>query len=69
MFNGEKNNIKMKNKIAILGCGWLGFPLAQKLVKEGYHVKGTTTTSGKLEKLEEAGIQSFLISLTEEKVT
>ncbi|MDQ7916175.1 NAD(P)-binding domain-containing protein [Mesonia sp. MT50] len=59
----------MKNKIAILGCGWLGFPLAQKLVKEGYDVKGTTTTSGKLEKLEEAGIQSFLISLTEEKVT
>lgn len=59
----------MKNKIAILGCGWLGFPLAQQLIEEGCHVKGTTTTSGKLEKLEEAGIQPFLISLTEEKVT
>lgn len=59
----------MKNKIAILGCGWLGFPLAQKLIEEGYEVKGTTTTSGKLEKLEQAGIQPFLISLTEEKVT
>jgi len=58
----------MKNKIAILGCGWLGFPLAQKLKEEGYDVKGTTTSSGKLEKLEEAGIQAFLISLTEEEV-
>jgi 3-hydroxyisobutyrate dehydrogenase-like beta-hydroxyacid dehydrogenase len=26
-------------KISILGCGWLGFPLAKALLKEGFAVK------------------------------
>ena len=40
-----------KETITILGCGWLGLPLAQTLVKEGYSVKGSTTTEDKLEVL------------------
>jgi 3-hydroxyisobutyrate dehydrogenase-like beta-hydroxyacid dehydrogenase len=33
----------MKNEsISILGCGWLGLPLAGELVREGYAVKGST---------------------------
>jgi 3-hydroxyisobutyrate dehydrogenase-like beta-hydroxyacid dehydrogenase len=30
-------------KISILGCGWLGFPLAKALLKDGFTVKGSTT--------------------------
>ena len=50
-------------QISILGCGWLGFPLAKSLLKKGHKVKGSTTTPSKIEFLEKAGIQSFLISL------
>lgn len=50
-------------QISILGCGWLGFPLAKQLVKKGYSVKGSTTTGSKLELLEKEGISPFLISL------
>jgi len=52
-------------QISILGCGWLGLPLAQYLLKKGYTVKGSTTTSSKIEILEEAGINPFLIALGE----
>jgi nucleoside-diphosphate-sugar epimerase len=55
----------LNNKIGILGCGWLGFPLAKALIKERYIVRGSTTTPLKLEVLSEAGIDPFLISLAE----
>lgn len=58
----------MKN-VSILGCGWLGFPLAQKCRENGFLVKGSTTSVGKLAVLEDAKIQPFLIDLKEEKVT
>jgi len=50
-------------QISIIGCGWLGFPLAKFLLKKGYVVKGSTTTSSKIEVLEKKGIQPFLIYL------
>ncbi|MEX1383524.1 NAD(P)H-binding protein [Lutibacter sp.] len=53
----------MNKNISILGCGWLGKPLAIKLIKEGFTVKGSTTTPGKFEELKNVGIQPFLISL------
>ncbi|MGK4566376.1 SDR family oxidoreductase [Flavobacterium sp. 3HN19-14] len=52
----------MKN-ISILGCGWLGFPLAQKLLQSGFGVKGSTTSPEKIKLLEGIGILPFLISL------
>ena len=55
----------MNKKIAIIGCGWLGFPLAEVLIKEGYQVNGSTTSREKLVKLKSAGIDPFLISLSE----
>ena len=51
-----------------MGCGWLGFPLAQSLIKEGYTVYGTTTSQDKLAFLEKAGIVSFLIAVSEEGI-
>lgn len=56
------------NKIAILGCGWLGFPLAKQLIRSGFLVNGSTTSENKLIGLKEAGIVPFLISVNGEGV-
>lgn len=50
-------------QISILGCGWLGFPLAKSLIEKGFIIKGSTTTPSKIEILRKAEIQPFLISL------
>lgn len=49
-------------KISVLGCGWLGFPLAQHLLKKGYTVLGSTTSESKLPQLKKAGIIPFQVS-------
>ena len=49
--------------LSILGCGWLGLPLAERLVQRGYQVKGTTTSPEKLPRLAEAGIMPYLLKL------
>lgn len=50
-------------QISILGCGWLGMPLAKHLLQNGYSIKGSTTSETKLEILKSEGISPFLISL------
>ncbi len=54
--------------MGILGCGWLGLPLAKHLKANGYSVKGTTTSQEKVEKLNRSGIDSFLVMLREDGV-
>ncbi|WP_299522784.1 NAD(P)H-binding protein [uncultured Lutibacter sp.] len=54
----------MKPKISILGCGWLGLPLASKLASEGYVVYGSTTSISKLDKLKSEGITPYLIDIS-----
>lgn len=51
--------------ISVLGCGWLGLPLAEELVKAGYKVKGSTTTPDKVSTLSAKGIKPFLLSFPE----
>lgn len=59
----------MENKkISILGCGWYGLPMAKKLVENGYSVKGSTTSEGKLATLASAGIEPFLIDAMNEQL-
>lgn len=53
----------MKQRISILGCGWLGLPLAKVLVAKGCLVLGSTTKADKIALLEANGIQPFLIEL------
>ena len=55
-------------KISILGCGWLGLPLAKSLLSKGYEVKGSTTSESKLEVLKNAGISPFQIQLEEHQI-
>jgi len=49
--------------VSILGCGWLGQPLARHLVARDVHVRGTTTTPAKIDALRADGIEPFLLSL------
>lgn len=58
----------MNEKIGIIGCGWLGFPLAKQLIKNQYEIHGSTTSKDKLKRLEEASITPFLIQLTSEGI-
>ena len=55
-------------KISILGCGWLGLPLAQSLLEKGISVKGSTTSIEKISILKEKGILPFQISLLEDNI-
>jgi nucleoside-diphosphate-sugar epimerase len=51
-------------QISILGCGWLGLPLAKALLENGFSVKGSTTSVEKLSTLKNLGIQPYLINLS-----
>jgi len=50
--------------VSILGCGWLGKPLAVSLVKKGFYVKGSTTSTEKLNELNQLNISPFLIDIS-----
>jgi nucleoside-diphosphate-sugar epimerase len=52
------------SRISVLGCGWLGLPLAEALIEKGYKVKGSTTTESKLKLFLEKGINPYFINLT-----
>lgn len=58
----------MNKQISILGCGWLGLPLAKALIENDFSIKGSTTSEDKLALLEENKIQPFIISLFEDKI-
>ncbi len=53
----------MDKNISILGCGWLGLPLAIRLIAQGWKVKGSTTTEAKLPILGANDIDPYLVQL------
>lgn len=56
-------------KISILGCGWLGLPLAKELLAKSHCVKGSTTSPEKLQFLSSEGIIPFLLSVSSEGIS
>lgn len=57
----------MKQKsFSVLGCGWLGLPLATAFLEKGFIVKGSTTSVSKCETLLEKGIQPYVLSIDDE---
>lgn len=52
-----------KRTVSILGCGWLGLPLAKFLINKNYQVKGSTPTQDKLNLLKESGIEAYKVFL------
>ncbi|WP_372768797.1 NAD-dependent epimerase/dehydratase family protein [Lutibacter sp.] len=57
----------MKQQISILGCGWLGKPLAINLIQQGHKIKGSTTSEFKLSGFREIGVVPFIINLDDLK--
>jgi len=55
-------------QISILGCGWLGLPLAKVLLENEFSIKGSTTSNDKLSMLKNSGIQPYLISVSEDEI-
>lgn len=55
-----------RKKIAILGCGWLGLPIAASLAADGHSVKGSTRTTDKAAALQAMGIRHYAIDLDPE---
>ena len=52
--------------ISVLGCGYVGLPVAQALVQRGWRVRGSTTTAKKLSVLLDEGIEPYQIRLNPE---
>lgn len=47
----------MQSKVyGVVGCGWLGMPMAEKWIQEQKTVHGTTTSKDKIKNIETAGI-------------
>lgn len=55
---------KQRISISVLGCGWLGFPLALQLKESGYRVNGSVRDPAKMEMLKQGGIDPFLIEVS-----
>jgi len=54
--------LNKKRKLSILGCGWLGLPLAIRL-NDNFDIKASTTSKNKLNTLSSFGINPYLINL------
>lgn len=50
--------------ISVLGCGWLGLPLAKHLKSLNQYIKGSTTKVEKLSELSLTGIDPFIVHLS-----
>ena len=53
----------MNKSISFLGCGWLGMPLANHFLKEGFKVKASVRTKEKQESVTKYGIDCSLFEL------
>ena len=55
-------------KVAIVGLGWLGMPLAMSLAAKGWHVTGSKTTADGVEAARMCGIDGVELRLEPELV-
>lgn len=53
------------SKISILGCGWLGLPLAKSLLAKNHELKTSTTSPEKIENLKNLELNPYLISISD----
>lgn len=68
MPSSSKKPLALNKQISIIGCGWLGLPLAKQFIEKGYAVKGSTTSVEKLVLLKNIGINPYLVSIDEETI-
>ncbi|EXU75195.1 SDR family oxidoreductase [Erwinia mallotivora] len=55
-------------RVAIVGLGWLGMPLAMSLMARGWQVAGTKTTADGVEAARMCGVESYCLRLTPELI-
>ncbi|MGK9172857.1 SDR family oxidoreductase [Yokenella regensburgei] len=55
-------------KVAIVGLGWLGMPLALSLTARGWQVVGSKTTQDGVEAARMSGVESYVLKLEPELV-
>jgi nucleoside-diphosphate-sugar epimerase len=53
----------MSTTVSILGCGWLGTALGKSLLRKGWNVKGSTSSSQSYNDLEMTGISTFYVKV------
>jgi nucleoside-diphosphate-sugar epimerase len=53
--------------VGIIGLGWLGFPLAKKLVEKGFKAKGSVRSEEKKNQIEAAGIDTIVLDVSLEQ--
>jgi nucleoside-diphosphate-sugar epimerase len=49
--------------ISIVGCGWLGLPLAKHLMERGHLVKGSKTDQAGVDSIVKSGVEGYQFSL------
>lgn len=54
--------------VSIIGCGWLGLPLAEQLRTQEYSVKGSTTSAPKMPQMQQMGIEAYWLELQPEPI-
>lgn len=64
----EQNEHIKDKSISVLGCGWLGLPLAGLFVQQGYRVKGSVTSEEKLETLFDKGILPYQLTISDKEI-
>lgn len=53
--------------IAVIGCGWLGLPIAADLAERGFNVYGTTTRAERISEIEAYGVRGRLYRIGDPK--
>lgn len=59
---------KMKKRIGILGCGWLGLGLSRSFIDEGHVVHGSRQSNKGADFLQENEISGFVVKINEDKI-
>jgi len=59
----------MKERIGVLGCGWLGLGLAKSYVADNFVVYGSRQSKKGADSLQEYGIHGFVVQISENHVS
>ena len=55
----------MKERIGVLGCGWLGLGVAQSYVADNFIVHGSRQSKKGADSLQKHGVHGFVVQISE----
>lgn len=58
----------MSNTITIIGCGWLGNQISERLISKGHTVIGTARTERSLDKIKQSGAEAVMFDVDSEEL-